>query len=404
MTITEELWPKDWEVFTLDQVCDIQIGRTPPVAQDKYWNGTHTWVSIRDMNEYVVTDSKRRITDAAIHDKKVILVPKGSLLMSFKLTIGKMAFAGEDLYTNEAIAALKIKPDFVDKIRYDYLYWVLQVIPLEKDVDFAVKGKTLNKEKIKKIEFPAPSINIQRSLVARIESFLAELREIRELHTSIDRDMAQLMKGVLADVYDNLAESYSLTRTANVCTSITDGAHATPTYTDEGIPFLFVGNIVRRQLDFSVTKFVPKEYYESITNTRKPKVGDILYSVVGSYGVPVLVDINKPFAFQRHIAILKPNHDKIDSGFFRWMLDTPQVFRQADKAVTGAAQKTLALTHLRRLQFPCPVEKDTQRQVAAYLDSIYSELLEMRSIQSADTVLLDQVEQSILEQAFRGDL
>lgn len=200
--VSKENWPLEWDVKTLDEICTLQIGRTPRRSNQDYWaNGTHTWVTIADMDSRSISSSKEQVSDKAIEDNKVVLVPKGSLLMSFKLTIGKLAFAEEDLFTNEAIVALNLKPKFQQEIEPEYLYWVLQAVPLEKESIFAVKGRILNTEKLKRIEMPIPERDVQRRIVARIEALLAEVREMRKLHGEITADTNRLMDATLAEIY-----------------------------------------------------------------------------------------------------------------------------------------------------------------------------------------------------------
>lgn len=85
------------------------------------------------------------------------------------------------------------------------------------------------------------------------------------------------------------------------CISIADGDHQPPPKSESGIPFVTISNISSNQFDFSNTMFVPIEYYSNLDEKRKPHKGDILYSVVGSFGIPVLIKDDAPFVFQRHM-------------------------------------------------------------------------------------------------------
>ncbi len=92
-------------------------------------------------------------------------------------------------------------------------------------------------------------------------------------------------------------------------------------------------------------------------------MGDILYTVTGSFGIPILVDFDKQFCFQRHIGLIRPK-GKIVSTYLFYYLQTPNVFSQANKAATGMAQKTVSLTSLRQFVIPLP-PLETQRQIVA---------------------------------------
>ena len=152
----------------------------------------------------------------------------------------------------------------------------------------------------------------------------------------------------------------------DICLSISDGDHLPPPKTDHGIPFITISNIdSSNHLDFSSTLFVSQEYYDTVDDKRKAKPGDILYSVVGSFGKPVLIKENKPFAFQRHIAILRPDNDIVDSAFMYYAMMTYDFYMQADSVALGAAQRKISLGSLRDMTVEVP-SKEVQQYIANY--------------------------------------
>ena len=107
----------------------------------------------------------------------------------------------------------------------------------------------------------------------------------------------------------------------DICISIADGDHQPPPKSDSGIPFVTISNITNtNKLDFTGTMFVSQEYYDNLNDKRRAHTGDILYSVVGSFGIPVFIDKEQKFVFQRHIAILRPDPKKIVSRFLYYMM------------------------------------------------------------------------------------
>lgn len=149
-----------------------------------------------------------------------------------------------------------------------------------------------------------------------------------------------------------------------VCTSITDGDHQAPPQVSQGIPFLVIGDIRTRKLDFTSCRHVPPDYYASLKSIRQPQKGDVLYSLVGSYGISVLVNDDTPFCVQRHIGILKPSTE-ISSAFLALALSSRAIFDQATKYATGTAQLTVPLSGLRRIRIPIPPRLEQERIVAA---------------------------------------
>ena len=161
----------------------------------------------------------------------------------------------------------------------------------------------------------------------------------------------------------------------DVCSSITDGDHLAPPKSDLGVPFITISNIDSyNHIDFSNCMYVPQEYYNKLDIKRKAQKGDILYSVVGSFGKPVLINDNMPFAFQRHIAILRPNNKIILPEYMYYVMLTYDFFMQADSVALGAAQRTISLTSLRNMTIKL-APLDEQRKIA-YILSRYDSLID----------------------------
>lgn len=177
----------------LSKLLDISIGRTPSRNKPSYWGKGHHWVSIRDLNSKVVTETKEQITDLAVTDARCKVVKKGTLLFSFKLTIGKMAFAGCDLFTNEAIAAFAIKDE--KELHPGFLYYALQSATYGGS-NQAVMGKTLNSKSLAEIKIPVPPLDDQiriADLLGKVEGLIAQrkqhLQQLDDLLKSVFLEM-----------------------------------------------------------------------------------------------------------------------------------------------------------------------------------------------------------------------
>lgn len=148
------------------------------------------------------------------------------------------------------------------------------------------------------------------------------------------------------------------------CVFISDGDHQAPPKSDEGVPFITISNITPdNRLDFNNAKYVPLEYYEKLSGKSKAIRNDILYSVVGSFGKPVLIDENRKFVFQRHIAILRPDPEKVIPEFLYYSMLSPQFYTTADYLAIGAAQRTLSLDSLRNIEIEIPTLEQQKRVV-----------------------------------------
>lgn len=159
------------------------------------------------------------------------------------------------------------------------------------------------------------------------------------------------------------------------CLSISDGDHLPPPKVDAGIPFITISDIdSSNRLNLDVKQFVPEEYYNNLKDIRKAQRNDILYSVVGSFGIPVIIKGNDKFAFQRHIAILRPDPTKVIPDYLFYIMKTYNFYMQADSVAIGAAQRTISLTALRNMTVELP-SMDVQKKIATTL-SRYDSLID----------------------------
>lgn len=162
-----------WTKKELGHICDIEMGRTPSRLNSAYWGDGYTWLSIADLNGKVVSSSKEQITKLASDSMQII--PKGTLLMSFKLSLGRLCFAGCDLYTNEAICSFRNA-----KANLNFLYYALGQTNFSIYGKQAAKGYTLNKESLSLISVNFPPIDEQQAIGETLSDMDSELTALEE--------------------------------------------------------------------------------------------------------------------------------------------------------------------------------------------------------------------------------
>ena len=158
---------KGWTESLVKDEFKLSVGKTPARNNPECWdNGTHKWVSISDMSSYTryTGDTSEYITDYAIADSGIKAVPKGTIIMSFKLSIGRTAITSEDLYTNEAIMAFAGFDE--KKFNIDFLHFLIANKNWLLGAKQAVKGQTLNKESIGNAKIIIPPIEAQEEFAS----------------------------------------------------------------------------------------------------------------------------------------------------------------------------------------------------------------------------------------------
>ncbi len=262
----------------------------------------------------------------------------------------------------------------------------------------------LQHERFLDITVPLPPLAEQRRIVARIEELAAKIDAARRLREESSAKATLLETSVIDKVLQSAARDYGQAPLQQVCLSVTDGDHLTPSFTEQGVPFIFVGNVSTGRLHFRACKFVSEEYFQTLDASRKPCKGDVLYSAVGAtLGIPAIVDSDRDFCFQRHVAILKPDKSHLNSRFLWFILRARSIYELAWKSTTGSAQPTIPLRGIRALPIPIPPLEE-QTRLVSYLDDLQARMDASKELQSETSAELDALLPSILDKAFKGEL
>lgn len=186
-----------WQEAPLGELADIAIGGTPSRDVESYWASDRTdgfpWVAISDLHGRIIRETKEQITAAGVNNSNVKLVTAGTVLMSFKLSLGRVAFAGRDLFTNEAIAAFKSRGEVAE----DFLFYVLPEAVRTTATDVAIKGATLNKESLKALRIPYPCKAVQQ----RIATILTGIDTAIEKTEALIAKYQQIKAGLMHDLF-----------------------------------------------------------------------------------------------------------------------------------------------------------------------------------------------------------
>jgi type I restriction enzyme, S subunit len=157
--------PEGWKVSKPKFSAPFQVGWTPPTAIDANFEGENLWANISDLKRKVISDTAKRISDEAAATASMSITPRGSLLYSFKLSVGAVSFAAVDLYTNEAIASFLPNP----YSHLPFLYYALQVSIIENATENIYGAKILNQELIRSAPFPLPPLPEQQQIAAFLD-------------------------------------------------------------------------------------------------------------------------------------------------------------------------------------------------------------------------------------------
>lgn len=307
--------------------------------------------------------------------------------------------------------AMALDKQSVNLVGVNFLRYVLEARGLEDTISGSAQPQ-ITRQGLSEVRIPLPPLAEQKVIADKIDTLLAQVKTTKArlnripniLKSFRQSVLAAAVSGKLTEEWQGNTEDWSEKKLRDICLSISDGDHQAPPRTSNGIPFLVISNVRNGFIDFSgVERWVPQYYFDELKEIRRPRRNDILYTVTGSFGIPVIVDTDERFCFQRHIAILKPNSKYLNYKFLFFLLGSIQAFRQADNIATGTAQRTVALNSLRDFKFRIP-PLGQQTEIVRRVEELFAfaDTIEQKTNTALERV--NNLTQSILAKAFRGEL
>lgn len=332
----------------LGDICKFQSGGTPSKRKTEFFIGTIPWITTTALNGGYIgkENAVEWISEQAIKESAAKVVPAFSIMVGTRVGVGKVAINTVEMSTSQdIISLLDIEESVWNK---DYLCKFLQSKSMF--LNSQARGATIKGIKIDVLsELEVPEISLEEQL--RISKIIDEVKTIIVYRRQQLQKLDDLVKARFVELFGSCKRMTSMNE---LCSIITDGTHQPPKFQSNGIPFIFVSNLVKNTVTYNAEKFISEETYGELYKRTPIEVGDLLLSTVGSYGHPAVVAEDRKFLFQRHIAYLKPKHDIVNSFYLHAALLSPGGQGQIEEKVKGVAQKTLNLSEIKKILVPLP--------------------------------------------------
>lgn len=383
---------KGWEYKKLGEVGKIVTGSTPSTKDESnYSPREYCFVKPSDLPSQGIADIEETeyyVSKVGLSKSRVL--PSGSVLVSCIGSIGKIGILTKEACSNQQINAI-IPQDEIDSRFIAYSLYAQRFV-LESIANAPVVP-IINKTDFSKITVGIPPKSTQLAIVSELDKINELIRLKKEQLKDFDNLAQSLFYEMFGDPVEN-EKGWEVKKLGDICTDITDGDHMPPPKSEFGIPFITISDIDKdtRCLNFENTFYVPEDYYNNLKENRKPQKDDLLYTVTGSYGIPVIVKTDKKFCFQRHIALLRPNKEILSTIFLCYWVLSDGVKFMADKVATGIAQKTVGLNSIRKFSCILP-PLSLQHLFAQRIEQIEREKSEVqKSIQDLETLLASRMQ------------
>lgn len=399
---------KGWQTRNLGDLCEIELGKTPARANKSFWDEkretSNVWLSIADLlnaEDNIVVDSKEYLSGKGAAISKT--VRKGTLLASFKLTLGRLAFAGRDLFTNEAIAALTILND--REMSKEFLFYFLNFFDWRKaaENDVKLKGMTLNKAKLKKLHVHFPPLPEQKRIVGILDKAFAAISTAKANAEKNLQNARELFESYLQNIFANPGDEWEEKKLGEIGETQTGTTPKTSDKENYGnyIPFItpadidIYGDGRIRYRDEGLSE-------QGLKNGRKMEKNSILMVCIGA-SIGKVGYINRDVSCNQQINSLTVKKG-FCTKFFYYALSTKGFFEQVIK---NSAQATLPIINKgkwKKLSISYPFAKEEQESFVAKLDALSVETKKLEAIYQQKIADLEELKKSVLQKAFEGRL
>ena len=362
-------------IYKLSDIFDLQMGKTPTRSDLSYWqNGSYDWISISDLNtdRKYISDTKERITTKAVRESGIKKIPANTVIMSFKLSIGKTAITSHDMFSNEAIMA------FIDRkvirINPDYIYYLLHALDWNKRANKAVKGRTVNKKIISQTQVNIPDYQTQLRIVKIMDSTRKRVKIQKDILSKLDTLIKARFVEMFGDPLRN-DKTWPISKLKRLTTKV--GSGATPkggkqSYKKEGITLVRSMNVHDGEFVYKDLAYIDTAQAHDLDNVElQPK--DVFINITGASVARscVIPDNILPGRVNQHVAIIRCKENLLNYIFLnRLFLNSS--FKQKLLAMGqagGATRQALTQEQLKKLNLILP-PIELQNEFASFVQQV----------------------------------
>lgn len=388
--------------YKLKDIFDLQMGKTPARNNQNYWNTKENkWISIADLSKtgkYIST-TKEYLSDAAVEESGIKVIPANTVVMSFKLSIGKTAITTEEMYSNEAIMAFHDRR--VVDILPEYVFYMFKYRNWEEGSNKAVMGKTLNKATLSDVEIEICPIEKQREIVAVLDKLMAVLEHREDELQLLDK----LIKARFVEMFGNPVNNekgFVKAPMGDYMTLLTDfssnGSYKTldsgVTMYDEPNYAWMVRTTDLESGDMTSIKYIDENAYELLAKS-KIYGGEIIMNKIGSAGkIYLMPQIDMPASLGRNAFMFRYD-DRINVKFLYHLLTSEYGQREIQQYVRGAVTKTITKNDARAVLIMVP-PIELQNEFEAFVKQVDKSKVEVQKALDETQKLFD----SLMQQYF----
>lgn len=382
---------KVWESTKIGEIAEVVGGGTPKTEVEEYWNGEIKWFTPSEIGKTkYIFDSERHITNEGLKNSSAKLLPKNTILLSSRATVGEISIASTECSTNQGFQSLITK----NNVDNEFIYYLITTI--KNEFLRRSSGSTfleISKNEIKRIPINIPELSEQNKISNLFSAIDNKIGMLEKKHQYYQDFKKYLMQRIFSSQEDKLRFDYSdewkICKLKDIC-NIQDGTHSTPSYVDEGVPFYSVETITNNV----PPKFISKDEHEKLIKRCKPQFGDILITRIGTLAKSKIIDWNEEFSIYVSLALL--SSIKINSNYLDLYLQTEYFQKEfLKRSLLLAVPQKINLKDLKELKIKYPSFEE-QNSIVNLFKPVDSKLFNIES----ELLIMKNFKEGLLQQMF----
>ena len=344
--------------YRLDELFDLQMGKTPSRNTPEYWDSEdHKWISIGDLSKCgkYIYETKEYLSDKAVEESGINQIPANTVIMSFKLSIGKTAITPEPMYSNEAIMSFRDKK--VVPLLPDYIYYMFSGRDWDAGTNKAVMGKTLNKATLSQIRIKVHSLSEQQEIVLVLD----KAKAIIEARQQELQELDELVKARFVEMFGDPKtnpKNYSIHQLSEYIDFLTSGSRGWAQYCADDGPewFITIKNV--KDCRISVDNMQPVNAPDNAEAKRtKVQEGDLLISItadLGRTGVVTKAIAEHGAYINQHLTCIRLNKEVLNPLYVAYFMESPAGKEQFESKNQSAVKAGLNFNSINSLRLMVP--------------------------------------------------
>lgn len=408
--------PDHWSVSKVKFLTSFQVGWTPPTKDDANFEGENLWANISDLRGREISETNKKISDDAARIASMDISPSGSLLYSFKLSVGAVSFAGKDMYTNEAIATFLSE----SRLPLSYLYYVLPQFVIENASTNIYGARILNQELIRDALLLSPTYdeatviaNFLDHETAKIDTLIEKQQQLIQLLK--EKRQAVISHAVTKGLNPNapmkdsgvewlgeVPEHWEVKRLKNIA-EIVDCRNKTPEYFDDG-EYLVIRttNVKQQELNLNGALYTNEENFKVWTQRGVPPAGSILFTREAPAGEICLVPDGLKFCMGQRMMNFICNNSKYNSYLFDFLL-SDCLERYIQSVAHGSTVSHLRVEQVENIPVLTPPEKEAH-EISKNLEVIKKKYLILTEEAESAIKLMQERRTALISAAVTGKI